>query len=230
MHENPWLGPLDGPPFVLTEDAAVVRDFNCHASEDHLLRVYSLLPEPFVGDPQAPVVLLGTNPGFSHDGANRKQDSGFRARLRANLRHETSEYPFVFFAPKVRQLLKPWWDRKLRQLLYLGHEVLARSILAVEHFPYPSRRYGAGRLRLPSQAYSFFLVRKAMERKAIIVLTRGKRWWLRDVPALEGYEGLCELRNPQAGSISTKNCQRFQEVVRAIEASQSGRERKLERP
>jgi hypothetical protein len=220
MNVNPWHRLPDRPPFVLPEDEAEVQRFNGRAHEDYKLRIDDLLPEPFVGDPNAPVLLLGNNPGFTPEGAARKKEPRFATRLRDNLLHKTSDYPFVFFAPDISEGHKRWWERKLKGLLHFGHNALAKSVLAVEHFPYPSRRYGGGRLRLPSQAqeYSFYLVRKAMERKAVIVLTRGERRWLRDLPALEGYAGLCTLRNPQTASISHRNCDRFHDVVRAIEA------------
>ena len=100
---------------------------------------------------------------------------------------------------------------------------MARCALVVRYCPipaapYPSRRYGRGLPKLSSQDYSFGLVRQAIERKAVIVLTRGKRRWLRAVPELSRYEGFCELRNPQAGTISRNNCVRFQDIRSAIEA------------
>jgi hypothetical protein len=218
MNDNPWHRLPDRDPFVLPDDEAAVRQFNEHASEDHKLRIDDILPEPFVGDPNAPVILLGNNPGFTPERVTYKREPSFVARLRDNLLHKASDYPFVFFAPDVHERLKSWWNRKLKQLLRRFEDaVLARSILAVEHFPYPSRKYGGWGLRLRSQEYSFHLVRKAMERKAVIVLTRGKSRWCNEIPTLCGYEGLCELRNPQAGSISPRNCERFPEIVRAIE-------------
>jgi hypothetical protein len=221
MTDNPWQRLPHRAPFVLPEDEAVVREFNARAREGYHLRIDDLLPEPFVGDPTAPVVLLGTNPRFSPEGAIRKKEPGFIARMRGNLIHQPSDCPFVFFAPDILRAHRRWWERKLKGLLhYFGDEVLARSLLAVEHFPYPSKRYGSGQVRLPSgaQAYSFGLVKKAMDRMAIIVLTRGARWWLRDLPALETYGGLCKLHNAQTAIITRGNCDRFQEVVRAIEA------------
>ena len=221
MNDNPWHRLPHRPPFVLPEDKAAVQDFNDRASEDNKLRIDDILPEPFVGDPNAPVVLLGNNPGFKAERVPYKLEPRFLSRLRNNLLHQTSDYPFVFFAPDIHPSHKEWWNRKLKELLRFGDRVLARSILAVEHFPYPSRRYGGSRIHLPSQEYNFFLVQKAMDRGAVIVLTRGHRRWLKAVPALNGYEGLCKLRNAQAGSVSPRNCERFQEIVRAIEAREA---------
>jgi hypothetical protein len=214
MNDNPWQRLPARPPFVLPEDEAVVRDFNAWKGETHKLRIDELVPEPFVGDQNAPVVLLGNNPGFTPEGADRKKEPRFASRMRSNLLHEATDCPFVFFAPDIHEGHQRWWKKKLKELLSLGCPALARSILAVEHFPYPSKRYGSGFPDLPSRAqdYSFSLVRRAMERKAVIVLMRGKRRWLRDLPALEKYEGLCNLRNPQTANISPGNCDRFDEV------------------
>jgi hypothetical protein len=226
LNDNPWLLLPEGPPYVLPDDNQAVSDFNTEASEAHRLRVHELLPEPFVGDPDAPVVLLGNNPGYTPAGALRKQNPRFATRMRANLSHQPSDCPFVFFAEDIGEGHRVWWEKKLRGLLHFGHDALARCVLAVEHFPYPSARYGGGlrRLPLPSGAreYSYKLVRRAIQRRAVIALMRGERGWLRDVPALEGYDRLCTLKNPQAGSVSRKNCERFEMVERAVQAAVAG--------
>lgn len=221
MKLNPWRLLPDKPPFVLPDDEKAVRDFNKRAPEDFKLRIDELIPEPFVGNPEAPIVLLGNNPGYRADRVQMKQESAFVARMRDNLLHKKTDYPFVFFASDVDKLHRRWWDRKFKALLHLGRDLIGRSILAVEHFPYPSRRYRAGRLSLPSGAreYSYALVKRAMERNALIVVMRGRRRWFRDVQGLETYGGLCLLDNPQTGSVSSGNCQRFQDIVRAIEAN-----------
>lgn len=215
MNRNPWAGLPAEPPFVLPEDAAVVHAFNAEASEGHRLRVDELLPEPFVGDPEAPVLILGNNPGYTEAGARLKRAPGFAARLRANLAHPPSDYPFLYLSPDAPDPARRWWRKKLRGLLDLGEQRVARSVFAVEHSPYGSVRYGRAP-RVPSQEYSFELVRRAMTRGAVIVLTRGRRRWLRSVPGLDGYARLCELSNPMAGTVSRRNCDRFEEVRRAV--------------
>lgn len=118
MTDNLWQRLPDRPPFVLPEDEAVVRTFNARVAEDYRLRIDDSLPEPFVGDPNAPVVLLGNNPGFSPEGAVRKQEPRFGARMRPNLIHEPSDCPFVFFAPDIVAGHRCWGDHKLKDLLH----------------------------------------------------------------------------------------------------------------
>jgi len=222
--ENPWHRLPQSPPFVLPEDEVVVRAFNKGAREKYRLRVNDLLPEPFVGGLDASVVLLSNNPGFTPEGAARKKEARFRARMRSNLDHGPSDYPFVFFAPDIDDGHKTWWNRKLKGLLHFGYAKLAASILVVEHFPYASQRYSRKRLDLPSQAqdYNFQLVQQAIEQQKLIVLMRGRHRWFRDVQKLCKYDRLCTLRNPQAGSISAGNCERFEEIAQAI-AAHAGR-------
>jgi hypothetical protein len=223
MHENPWHRLPEQPPFVLPEDKEAVLDFNKRASDKHKLYVYDILPEPFAGDPDAPVVLLLNNPGVKRDRLKYKKHPRFVARMRENLLHKPSDYPFVFFAPDIPAICHEWWNRKLKGLLEFSYICLAKSILAVDHFPYPSQGYPAGRFQLPShtQDYSFNLVKKAIERKAIIVLMRGKKRWERDVPELTTYKRLCRVKNPRRATISPGNCDKLDEIRRAIEMNAS---------
>src|SRR5258707_120499 len=102
-------------------------------------------------------------------------------RMRENLLHEPSAYPFVYLDPAFCEIGK-WWERKLRLLIKrFGREVLARSILNVPYFPYASQNFGHRRLSLPSQQYNFHLVREAMKRQAVIVLVRREDIWMEAV-------------------------------------------------
>jgi hypothetical protein len=126
----------------------------------------------------------------------------------------------VYFHPDFAGSGKQWWGRKLKHLIKrFGEEVVARSVLNVVYFPYPSRRFGHKRLRLPSQQYGFDLVRDAVGRNAAIVLMRpGKRdAWLEAVPQLKGYARFFSVKNPQTPVISPKNCAGYSEAERALE-------------
>ena len=67
-------------------------------------------------------------------------------------------------------------------------DFLKKKVLVVEYFPYHSEKYGfPDSKELPSQRYSFYLVNKAIERSAILIITRAQRKWLSKVPAVEEY-------------------------------------------
>src|SRR6516225_4205940 len=141
MTSNPWLDRLtDAPPFVLPDEEAVIREFNRKATPSHHLHIDEILPESFVGNPKAPVLLLGNNPGFTEAGLRDKGAELFRQRMRKNLFHMPSDCPFVFLAPGIEN--RDWWERKLKHLIQrCGLPKVVQSVFAVEYFPYPSRKY-----------------------------------------------------------------------------------------
>jgi hypothetical protein len=237
VNANPWHGLPNEPPFVLPEEKEKVDAFNLKAKQkgyDDYVLLTDLIPEPFVGKPDAPVVLLGNNPGANKPEALADRcKPAFANRMRSNLLHQLSDdYPFLYLdpdpdiAPRSR-----WWDRKLKHLYCefgpdqnVARSILARTILAIEYFPYVSKRFGHARLSLPSQQYSFNLVRKAIERGAVIVLTRGRRRWEKAIASLDTYPRLIQLKEVQRAIISRNNCRdpsRFQTIVDAIRASLS---------
>jgi hypothetical protein len=237
VNENPWRKLPDKPPFVLPEDEDKVLAFNAKArqrgNQNRLLDL-ELIPEPFVGRLGARLILLGNNPGVKNsETAALRKEPAFQRRMRDNLLHQGStEFPFLYLGlyPDIPSPSKEWWERRLKLILGefrngdVARSLLARNLLAVEFFPYVSHRYGHGKLSLPSQGYSFGLVRDAVKRKkAVIVLTRGERRWLRAVPALAGYHRLVRLKEVQRAVISPRNCRddgwsHIREVVRKIEA------------
>jgi len=227
MSDNPWLRLPPGPPFVLPEDAQAVDEFNAGASEDYRLQVTDFLPEPFVGDPASPVLLLSNNPGFSKHSEYRK-DPKFMTRIRDCISLK-SDCLFFYLAPDCHSR---WWRQKLKCLLQkFGDDVIARSVCNVVFFPYVSKTFRHGHCKLTSQYFTFRLVGEAMERGAVIVLMRKGRLkqWENKVPGLGDYDKLIVLRNPQMPAVSPKNCDAgdYERVVAAIE--QGERERRTNR-
>jgi hypothetical protein len=238
MNENPWHHLPDEPPFLLPEDKDKVLAFNDKARQKaHRKHVLNLdfIPEPFVGSPDARLVLLGNNPGVADppEGSSFRLTSPFQNRMRDNLLHRLSDqFPFLYFDPGIIPPAKMWWEHKLRKVFELiddnsgvAKSVLARGILAVEFFPYASNRFGHGKLRLFSQEYSFGLVREAVKRGAVIVVTRGEKRWLKAVPELASSDcRLVRLNQVQRAPISRNNCRDggwslIQEVIRKIKAT-----------
>lgn len=215
--DNPWTAlPLE-PPYVLESDVEAVRAFNDGALEPRVIHL-ELIPEPFLGVPDAPVVLLNLNPGFTDDDLSWHEDPEFKAQSLANLAHRASPYPFYLLNPDLRAPGVRWWTRKLRALIErVGLERVASRLLCVELFPYHSRRFGHGALGLPSQEYGFELVRNALGRNAIVVVMRGWKFWRAAVPELEEYPRRFALRSVQNVSITPRNCpEGFDQIVAAI--------------
>jgi len=71
----------------------------------------------------------------------------------------------------------------------------------VEHFPYKSVSYRALGTTLPSQEFSFGIVRHAIRRGKQIVVMRSERVWLESVPELRNYRYI-RLSNHQNPHLS----------------------------
>jgi hypothetical protein len=99
---------------------------------------------------------------------------------------------------------------------------LARKLMIVQYFPYQSRRYRPVREILPSQQYTFDLVRWGSEQGKLMVVLRGKRLWLQAVPDL-AERGHIMAHSPRSGHVSPGNLGevRFHQVLERIVGSRS---------
>lgn len=95
MNPNPWRSLPKAPPFLLPQDKVELQRFTA-THPKYELRL-DLLPEPFVGRPDAPLVLLGNNSGAkSEAAAAARKAPAFMRRMRKNLAHQLSaEFPFL---------------------------------------------------------------------------------------------------------------------------------------
>jgi hypothetical protein len=212
--DNPWLDLPEEEPFVLESDKPNIADFNRAAGTDYLIHT-ELMPEPFLGNPQADIVLLNLNPGFNdRDPSFHHGDPYFIESLRGNLVHRDQKYPFFLLDPK--NSASPgfgWWSQKLKPWIReFGLAAVASRVLCVEFFPYHSRKYKRMRSILPSQQYSFHLVKEAVKRNAAIIIMRQRKRWLEQIPWLAAYD-YSILNSAQNCTISSNNLQRFDDIT-----------------
>jgi hypothetical protein len=214
---NPWVALPESTPYVLEEDRELIERFNSTAKPELFVHLEHH-PEPFLGRPDAPLVVLGLNPGYLPECDRWYGHPAFAARARANLVHGALEFPFYLLDPSQPAPGHRWWMRKLGPLIRATSlQAVAHGVLCVELFPYHSERFGHTKLRVPSQEYSFDLVRRALSRGAWIVLMRSKRLWFAAVPELASYPRLMRIRNVQNPVISPRNVDGdFDELVTAV--------------
>jgi hypothetical protein len=201
--DNPWRSLPEKPLYILPEDASLIADFNTIAAEKFRVRL-EVYPEPFLGQTDAPLVVLGLNPGFKELDLSQHSKPLFAARLRGNLLHEDAQYPFYLLDPEIERT--KYWERKLRPLIEsVGVRTVAQNVLCVEYFPYHSFRFRHGKLSLPSQQYSFSLVRSAINRGAVILMLRGKKLWFSAIPELMQYKKCYFPNSVQNPTVSRRN-------------------------
>ena len=201
----------------MLQDKDSVQAFNRRTKNPKFKLRLDYLPEPFQGNPHAPVVLLNLNPGFRS--TSPRPDKYFRNIVFANLQQQPisrskSQKDFRFYHLNIRFWQKKvpgaggheYWFPLLRSLIAeTGYHRVANRLLCVEFFPYPSEKFDRNLPNLKSQEYGFNLVRRAMKRKAVIIITRGWNHWEFAVPELKNYSKLERLKNHRRPWITENN-------------------------
>jgi hypothetical protein len=211
--KNPWKHLPKTQPYLLKTDRDIIELFNKKNKGKDCMIKSELLPEPYLGKINAEIILLNLNPGFSESDKEFHQNNRyFREICRKNLFHKDFEYSFYLLDPKISDSPgHKWWiDEKkgrLRKLLEISDsKTIANKICCIEYFPYHSKKFKKIKEPLPSQKYTFYLVKKAIERKATIIIMRSKNLWFDAVPELKNYKTIYILKSPQNVVLSEHNC------------------------
>ena len=200
---NPWLKFRVSDNNILPCDRPFIQQFNKYVKRRKLKRSKAiciridLLPEPFFGRFDAPLVLLLLNPGVDKAGRERRlhRQPRFQQSLLASLRSRRGQSHFHLQYGEGPG--HEWWSRAIKPLagkLQTSESSLASKLLCVEYFPYHSCSFDHRTPRLPSQEFAFQLVRDAIRRNAWILCMRGELEWLGAIPSLGGHERFCVVR------------------------------------
>lgn len=220
---NPWTRPLCEPPYVLPEDRAVVDRWNASLDAGDPKRIeLHVLPEPFLGYHDAPVLVLMANPGSVP--ADRRIDRGWLTE--ANQRSLAAPCGTPMYCLDDRAATFPggqWWREATRGLLAPGRTFadLARKILVVQYHGYHSAR-PSPLWELPSQDFAVSLVTRAMSRDAAIIIGTASPFWRSHVPGLSSYRSLVAKNSPQTRSLSPGNLGIGYQTVAAALDRQAG--------
>lgn len=185
--QNPWLNLPTKAPYVLPQDQPSI-ELHRHAKDE--LR-FDTLPEPYIGGlNNAEVIFLALNPGF--------RDSDITVNLshpkfaRANSHNQSDPYnsSFYYFDGGFEETGGYWWwKQKLKPLQDRGvtEQAIRNKIMFIEYLPYHSKTAGKiSNLIIPSQQFTFELVREAIRRDKLIIMMRSETLWVKAVPELKG--------------------------------------------
>ena len=208
--ENPWLKLSEDMPFILPSDIDKINDFNLKQKDNKYKIILDEVPSPYIGDPNALVVFLNLNPSHSPEESKNQNCNKYKEIARMNLIHKFADYPFYVLDPSLRGSPSgfDWFKQKFNPLIQssrLSDKEISNKLFLIEYFPYRSQKYNWKNDLLPSQYYSFSLVKSAIDRKAIIVIMRGTNLWFNTVPELKNYENLYILHSCQNVTISENN-------------------------
>ena len=217
--KNPWKNVPQTPPYILKNDFDALRQYQ--KGPENLGWRTELLPVPFLGDYQkASIIILCLNPGFIEKMDIR--DYGNKYYFQENIRSLTmkSHSPFFCLDPKISfSGGYLWWTKILNHLINkFGIEHVSQKLMCLQYLAYHSKTYTNPPCLLPSQNYTFSLLKLAIKEQKTIVVMRSKKLWLKAVPELETCPYL-ELKNYRRPFLSEGNMNKedFEVLIKSLE-------------
>ena len=182
---NPWHAIAgNAPPYALQQDLSDIESFNATADAKHRIQL-DVFPEPFIGDPAAPILILSLNSGFKPAQVEAHAQPELARLLVKSLRLEAGgeSVPFHHLHPTYQKHSPSvWWPRCLKGWIErFGLERVSRSFFCVEFFPYASRTYKALPGLLESQRFGFAVARDKIAAGATVIAFRHKRVWMKQL-------------------------------------------------
>lgn len=217
--KNPWLNLPKTTPHILNEDFKVFIKHKVKPSNFGLQ--LKILPIPFIGNfDKASVVLLCLNPGYHKSWDKKAYEDKYCYKQSIKSLSFSSTTPFVYLDPKLQYTGGNWWWTRLFNPLIkkYGIERLSNKMMCLQYLAYHSETFKRLPFFLPSQNYTFFLLRKAMNKQKIIVIMRSKKLWLEVVPELKNYPYI-ELKNYRMPYLTERNTKNgdFQRLISALQ-------------
>lgn len=190
--DNPWRDIVATEKIkIIKDDEVFLNDYilECSKPSENNLNKDSLnqWPEPYIGNPKAPVYLLKGNPGYCNLDHLFTEDPVFVDIMKRNLKHDELDNlnDFVYFNTlQTRGLVHggcQWWMNKtkaLRETLEGSHPF----IFDLEYSPFHSKN---GVMPDPNQLmqtkayqYSNYLLKLALESDKILILMRKQGLWM----------------------------------------------------
>ena len=218
---NPWINFEISDYMVHQKDLAAFEDHNSRVSKEYKFLPH-LAPEPWIGNTNAPLLVLLANPGATKgDVAGKPQKSADLINQLSvkNLNHEIEDYPHFFFNPILDGTDGyKWYQKRFRHLIEAtSAENVSKKVLSCELVPYHSYSWKKPRKAPDTQTYTYELVKAAIKRNAVILIGRGKADWFKNVPELADYKRYFSPASAQCAYVSPKNYrQTFDQIVEAI--------------
>ena len=224
--KNPWIEFKENPKqeyLVLDADRLIIDKFNETANENHRIHT-NIMPAPFMGNVlEAPVILLLLNPGYDEKEEQLDYYNHYRPYWENEIQHQESVPGLPLFCLDEEYCnYSNYWQNKLKYLIKAtSKNKVAHNVALVQFFPYHSKKFKnipkkISSEPLESQVYSFHLVKKAMDRNAIIILMRSRKEWYSRIPSLEGYKNLYITKNPRNPILTENNLDAFSKVLDAV--------------
>jgi hypothetical protein len=219
-YRNPWPKLPKNNPFILAED---LRQISRHGlAPNDLGWKTELLPVPYLGNlKRAKIILLCLNPGYNRNLDKKAHEDKYYYQENLKSLNFESHTPFYCLDPRFDYSGGyRWWVRLLKPLIReFGLKTLSEKLMCLQYLGYHSKTFRKPPCILPSQNFTFCLLKKAMKSKKIIVIMRSKNLWFKSVPELKTYPFI-ELKNYRMPYLTEKNVKNgnFLEIVDSLKS------------
>ncbi len=216
--ENPWEALPKTSPHILEDDLNALSQFN--KTPEKLGWHTELLPCPFLGNYQkASIIFLCLNPGYieTKDVVDYNNDYYFQESLKTLTMQ--SNTPFFCLNPMVNfSGAYIWWTKILKRLIdQFGWKRLSEKLMCLQFLAYHSKTYTNPPCTLPSQSFTFEILRQAIKDQKTIVIMRSEKLWIKAVPELKDYPYI-ELKNYRRPFLSERNMGKdnYENLIRCL--------------
>lgn len=221
--QNPWLSlpRVDPNELTLPEDRPFLRAHEATNTAPEYRVHRNLYPEPFLGRFDAPVVFLLQNPSVRPSWIEAElryqRNPAFAAARYSSFSGDKAHFylsrPATCDAPGTT-----WWRKTSCQHVLPLVRDIANRLLVLEFMPYHSESFDHAHLRLPSQEFTFHLLRQAIARGALVLCARMWPQWVCAVPDLWEHReaGNVLMNNSRHPAITRQNTPGFDKLVAAL--------------
>lgn len=222
--ENPWFNfnPPEGGSRFHDLDKAHAIAFNKGMSRQEYKLAEHLEPFPYLGNPDAKVVVLLANPFATEEESlpSFRIDSEQEKQLRRNLVHlDLDSSQSKFHSPAVSLIESIWHKPRIKELVSATSlDQVAQGIFFVNYHAYNSKSWQPIPFTFETQRYSFNLVNKAIERNSLIIMSRNKLGWFTAVPDLFDYNNKVMMKSSRGVYLSEGNLGKevFNEILNRL--------------
>lgn len=208
LERNPWLGFKYSSEMIHPIDEEAVRYHNKTSKIDYQFLLH-LAPEPWIGNLNGNLFVLYSNPGATRENVKKifqpKHEIVMRKTI-SNLNQTIIDYPHFHLDPALAGTEGGvWFNQRYKWLINeTSRESLARNLVTCELAPYHSLKWKIPKFMPPTQEFTYSIIRKAVERDAVILLARTPKIWLSKIPQLVKYPRVFRPNSINA-SISPNN-------------------------
>lgn len=221
---NPWrdLDVVRDRFLIHKDDAPHVLAYNkLRANSKNFTIATHVPPLPYVGNPSAPIVILLANPGLSRDEANPnfRLPKKLREANQANLLHKRIMTSEGKRSTLFLHMQGTWWRSRLRRLIEESStEVVSEGVFFANFHPYHSKSWKNINFTLPTQHYTFDLIRNAIDSDAYVLMSRNTEGWMTSIPELLDYPRKSFFNSSRSVHISPKNVgsKTFRDLIRLL--------------